>query len=104
MTSNRSAVSAPTSVQEVEQVRARHVCKNQTQANRQHQLVQRLYTPGNPRTIAQVDDQLKFLQHSPEGWQLADALLGSSDVNVRFFGALTFQVKLNNDGSVPARP
>lgn len=64
------------------------------------QLVKRLYTPGHPRTIAQLDDQLKLLQHSAEGWQLADALLGSSDVNVRFFGALTFQVKLNNDGSV----
>ncbi|KAF2172762.1 hypothetical protein M409DRAFT_16727 [Zasmidium cellare ATCC 36951] len=81
MASNGSAVPAPTSVQEVEQ------------------LVKRLYAPGNPRTIAQVDDQLKLLQHSPEGWQLADALLGSSDVNVRFFGALTFQVKLNNDGA-----
>ena len=52
------------------------------------QLVKRLYTGGNPREIAYVDDQLKLLQNSPDGWQLADALIGSSDPNVRFFGAL----------------
>lgn len=103
MASNGSAVPAPTSVQEVEQVSPRRIYEIDIQANI-HKLVQRLYTPGNPRTIAQVDDQLKLLQHSPEGWQLADALLGSDDANVRFFGALTFQVKLNNDGSVQVRP
>jgi len=50
--------------------------------------------------IATINDQLQQLQHSAEGWQLADALLGSEDANVRFFAALTFIVKLNNDGSV----
>lgn len=64
------------------------------------QLVKQFYQPGNPAVIAAIDDQLKKLQHSPEGWQLADALLASQDANVRFFAALTFQVKLNNDGSV----
>ncbi|KAM3417175.1 hypothetical protein BST61_g5436 [Cercospora zeina] len=64
------------------------------------QLVKRFYQPGTPKLIAQIDDQLKRLQHSNEGWQLADALLASQDQNVRFFAALTFQVKLNNDGSV----
>ena len=52
--------------------------------------------------MTQIDDQLKRLQLSSEGWQLADTLLGSEDANVRFFGALTFQVKLNNDGSAHA--
>ncbi|EME81868.1 uncharacterized protein MYCFIDRAFT_138085 [Pseudocercospora fijiensis CIRAD86] len=63
------------------------------------QLVQRLYLPGTPTVITAIDDQLKLLQHSPQGWQLADALLASPDQNVRFFAALTFQIKLNNDGT-----
>ncbi|CAK1366342.1 unnamed protein product [Cercospora beticola] len=76
-----AAVVAPKSMEEVEQ------------------LVKRFYQPGTPKLIAQIDDQLKLLQHSNEGWQLADALLASQDQNVRFFAALTFQVKLNNDGA-----
>lgn len=64
------------------------------------QLVKRLYQPGNPQVITSIQDQLQTLQRSSDGWQLADALLGYEDVNVRFFGALTFTVKLNNDGSV----
>lgn len=62
--------------------------------------MKRLYLPGTPKVITAIDDQLKLLQHSPQGWQLADALLASQDHNVRFFAALTFQIKLNNDGSV----
>ncbi|KAK6431275.1 member of the karyopherin-beta [Oleoguttula sp. CCFEE 5521] len=61
-------------------------------------LVKRLYQPGNATIIVQIQDQLQLLQRSGEGWQLADALLGNNDINVRFFGALTFTVKLNNDG------
>lgn len=64
------------------------------------ELVKRLYQPGNAQLITQIQDQLQSLQRSSDGWQLADALLGNDDVNVRFFGALTFTVKLNNDGSV----
>ena len=63
------------------------------------QLVKRLYQPGNPQIITSIQDQLQTLQRSNDGWQLADALLGYEDVNIRFFGALTFTVKLNNDGS-----
>jgi len=66
----------------------------------EEQLVKKLYLPGSPQVIAEINDQLQRLQLSAEGWQLADALLGSDDVNVRFFAALTFTVKLNNDGSV----
>lgn len=64
------------------------------------QLVKQLYQPGRSRVVAQIQDQLQQLQRSSDGWQMANALLGSEDVNVRFFGALTFTVKLNNDGSV----
>jgi len=75
------------------------VAAPQTIAEVEH-LVKRLYQPGSPRTITQINDQLQRLQLSPEGWHIADALLASSDPNVRFFAALTFTVKLNNDGSV----
>ena len=64
------------------------------------QLVKRLYQPGNAQVISQIQEQLQTLQRSNDGWQLADALLGYDDLNIRFFGALTFTVKLNNDGSV----
>jgi hypothetical protein len=64
------------------------------------QLVKRLYQPGNPEIISQIQNQLQTLQRSNDGWQLADALLAYEDINIRFFGALTFTVKLNNDGSV----
>jgi len=64
------------------------------------QLVKRLYQPGNAAVIVPIQDQLQALQRSNDGWQLADALLADDDINVRFFGALTFTVKLNNDGSV----
>ncbi|OJD38829.1 importin 13 [Diplodia corticola] len=60
-------------------------------------LVKRLYQPGDPETISQVEKDLQLLQRSPQAWQIADALLASSDINVRFFGALTFTVKLTSD-------
>ena len=63
-------------------------------------LIQRLYKPGHPSVISDINNELQKLQLSPDGWQMADALMASGDVNVRFFGALTFTVKLNNDGSV----
>ncbi|KAK5129525.1 hypothetical protein LTR08_003184 [Meristemomyces frigidus] len=81
MNGSGTAVAAPQSIEEVEL------------------LVKRLYKPGSPRTIIQINDHLQQLQVSNEGWQIADALMGSSDPNVRFFAALTFTVKLNNDGS-----
>lgn len=47
--------------------------------------------------ITRIQDALQKLQRSPDGWRLADALLGSEDDKVRFFGALTFTIKLNAD-------
>ena len=64
------------------------------------QLVQRLYKPNTASVSTRISDELQQLQRSPYGWQLADQLLGSEDSNVQFFAALTFTVKLNNDGSV----
>lgn len=40
---------------------------------------------------------MQSLQRSQQGWQFADALLQSQDANVRFFGALTFTIKINQD-------
>ncbi|KZF19191.1 ARM repeat-containing protein [Xylona heveae TC161] len=61
------------------------------------ELVKRLYLPGSPALIVQIQETLQKLQRSPEGWILADKLLESNDEKVRFFGALTFTVKLNAD-------
>lgn len=61
------------------------------------ELVRSLYEPGQGKKIAETEATLRVLQRSPQGWDLADALLGSQDEQVRFFGALTFTVKLNAD-------
>ena len=58
-------------------------------------LVQSLYRPGTD--VYYIQSVLQGYQRSTEGWQLADALLQSQDPNVRFFGALTFTIKINND-------
>ncbi|WPH00834.1 Hypothetical protein R9X50_00366400 [Acrodontium crateriforme] len=80
MSGVNAPVAAPTNIEEVEQ------------------LVKRLYQPNSPKIIQEINNQLQHLQLSSDGWQMADTLLGSNDSTVRFFGALTFQVKLNNDG------
>ena len=61
------------------------------------QLVHRLYQPGLPQEITKIQDTLQKLQRSQQGWQFADALLRSQDEKVRFFGALTFTIKINQD-------
>lgn len=61
------------------------------------QLVLRFYQPGNPVEIKQIENHLRDLQRSPQGWEMADYLLGRDDASLRFFGALTFQVKLHTD-------
>lgn len=60
-------------------------------------LVKSMYEPGQARKITQTEATLRVLQRSPQGWEIADALLKSSDEQVRFFGALTLTVKLNAD-------
>ena len=65
-------------------------------------LVKALYDPSNSQLVPVIQSKLQLLQKSPEGWQLADALLNSNDDKVRFFGALTFTIKLNSDWLVSA--
>lgn len=60
-------------------------------------LIQRLYKPGKPQVISSIEKHLQWHQRSPNGWNMADALLRSTDSNIRFFGALTLVVKLNQD-------
>ncbi|KAA8911147.1 armadillo-type protein [Sphaerosporella brunnea] len=60
-------------------------------------LIHRLYQPSSPEELSRIQDVLQEVQRSPSGWQLADYLLERQDQHVRFFGALTFTVKLNSD-------
>ncbi|RAL67764.1 hypothetical protein DID88_008494 [Monilinia fructigena] len=60
-------------------------------------LIQQLYKPGPPERVSKVQETLQKLQRSPAGWDLANGLLGRNSENVKFFGALTFTVKLNTD-------
>ncbi|KAF1998896.1 hypothetical protein P154DRAFT_438214 [Amniculicola lignicola CBS 123094] len=62
-------------------------------------LVKSLYDPGHAKRIAETEATLRILQRSPQGWEMGDALLNSSDEQVRFFGALTFTIKLNADSA-----
>lgn len=65
-----------------------------------YQLVLQLYQPASPYEISQTERTLQELQRANSGWLMADALLGSEDTSVRFFGALTFTVKINCDWCV----
>lgn len=62
------------------------------------QLVKRLNDPGFSSVVPEISRQLQSLQHSQHAWEVADAMLADDDASVRFYGALTFQVKLNKDG------
>ncbi len=63
-------------------------------------LVKSLHEPGQAKKISQTEATLRVLQRSPQGWEIADALLKSGDEQVRFWGALTLTVKLNADSYV----
>ncbi|KAI0976037.1 armadillo-type protein [Xylaria arbuscula] len=60
-------------------------------------LINELYKPNPPETISQIQEALQRLQKSPQGWQLAQSLLGRPGDNIKFFGALTIIVKLNTE-------
>ncbi|KAI9722130.1 MAG: hypothetical protein M1828_004944 [Chrysothrix sp. TS-e1954] len=63
-------------------------------------LVLRLYSPvKNPGVIADTQKQLQEIQKGPDGWRLAEHLMNHPDENARFFAALTFSVKLNQEGA-----
>lgn len=64
------------------------------------QLVSQLYDPanaGNPTKINFIQEHLQALQKGPHAWLIANDLLGSDNPGLRFFGALTFTVKINHD-------
>ncbi|KAF2094014.1 hypothetical protein NA57DRAFT_47577, partial [Rhizodiscina lignyota] len=63
------------------------------------QLVKRLYQPGNPALLTSIEKHLQWWQRSKDGWPMANTMLQTADPNVRFFGALTYVVKLNMEGS-----
>ncbi|KAF1971854.1 ARM repeat-containing protein [Bimuria novae-zelandiae CBS 107.79] len=63
------------------------------------ELVKTLYDPGHARKIPETEATLRVLQRSPQGWEIGDALLNSTDENVRFFGALTLTIKVNADST-----
>ena len=55
-----------------------------------------------PAEIASVQSTLQSIQKSPDGWRVAQHLLGRpvkapTDDQIKFFGALTIVVKLNTE-------
>lgn len=65
-------------------------------------LIRALYRPD--ANVSRIQAVLQTYQRSQQGWHLADQLLQSQDPHVRFFGALTFTVKINNDWDSLAAP
>lgn len=61
------------------------------------QLIIALYQPNPPETVSRIQEVLQRLQKSPEGWQLAQSLIGNPNDNIKFYAALTIIVKLNKD-------
>ncbi|KAF2457174.1 armadillo-type protein [Lineolata rhizophorae] len=59
--------------------------------------IETLYSATNPAVIEAVQFELLGFQRSTLGWQLANKLLEDGNPNVRFFAALTFTIKVNND-------
>ncbi|RAL14222.1 putative importin 13 [Aspergillus homomorphus CBS 101889] len=63
-------------------------------------LVSQLYDPantGNPAKIQAIQEHLQGLQKSPQAWLVANYLLAEQNTDLKFFGALTFTVKINQD-------
>ena len=61
------------------------------------ELVRALTNPHNTEQIHGVSEELQQIQSSSEGWRVAETLLNDGDASVRFYGALTFQIKLNKE-------
>lgn len=61
-------------------------------------LIRHLYSgAARPDDVQTIQVRLQKRQRESDGWQLANALLSSHEANVRFFGALTFIVKINQE-------
>lgn len=59
-----------------------------------------MYIIRSPEEIERIQNTLQKIQRSSEGWQFADELLKSANETVRFFGALTFTIKIKLDWRV----
>lgn len=57
---------------------------------------------GNPPKITLIQEKLQTLQKSPQAWLIANSLLSDNGTDLRFFGALTFTIKINQDWCVVA--
>ncbi|KAG8630142.1 hypothetical protein KVT40_001761 [Elsinoe batatas] len=62
-------------------------------------LIKKLNDPSQARRANIISQQLQELQLSPDGWTIADRLLSTDDNVFQFYGALTFQIKVNRDVS-----
>ncbi|GAB7347732.1 hypothetical protein MBLNU459_g5284t1 [Dothideomycetes sp. NU459] len=70
-----------------------------TTAERAIELVRRLNDPQWTTSAHQVSQDLQQIQLSPQGWEAANAMLADEDTSVKFYGALTLQIKLNKEGN-----
>ncbi|POS85654.1 hypothetical protein EPUL_001440, partial [Erysiphe pulchra] len=61
-------------------------------------LIKQLYGVRVHGDVGRIQKALYGIQLSPKGWELANTLLNRREEQVKFFGALTFIVKLNTDG------
>ncbi|KAF2158197.1 hypothetical protein K461DRAFT_290444 [Myriangium duriaei CBS 260.36] len=64
-------------------------------ADKAVELVRQLLDPRFAPSANTISQNLLDLQLSRDGWAVADSLLNSPDANLQFYGALSFQVKLN---------
>ncbi|KAF7591246.1 hypothetical protein BBP40_001807 [Aspergillus hancockii] len=77
-----------------------HASDVQVLINEARTLVSQLYDPantGNPAKIKAIQEHLQTLQKGPQAWLIANNLLSDESTDLRFFGALTFTVKINQD-------
>jgi hypothetical protein len=73
---------------------------NMSVAEQAIELVRRLNDPRYAAGASQISRELQEIQLSDQGWAAADAMLDHADANIKFYGALTLQIKLNKDKSV----
>lgn len=65
------------------------------------ELVRRLNDPRYAAGASVISRELQEIQLSDQGWAAADAMLDHADPNINFYGALSLQIKLNKNRSVP---
>ena len=73
---------------------------NMSVAEQAIELIRRLNDPRYAAGASQISRELQEIQLSDQGWAAADAMLDHADANIKFYGALTLQIKLNKDRSV----